>query len=522
MPPRHYDWIHYHARTRPLAPALTDLGRNVTLTYVALDERVARLASFLKSRGINSGDRVAVLAQNCSDQFEILFACGRIGAIFLPLNWRLSLPELADITNRSVPAIFFHDAEHAEACSALSREAGVPMLQIGGGESSPYEEAIRSCSALAEDVPVTHDDVQVLMYTSGTMGRPKGVMLTFGMTFWNAVNVGMPARISPETRFLSAMPLFHTAGLNLFANPVFRAGGQVLVMRGFDAGAVLNAIDDPAFGITHFFAVPAAYQAMTTHARFAATDLSRLQLACVGGAATPQPLLETWLARGVPLANGYGMTETGPAVTLLSGQDAKRKSGSTGQALLNVEVRIVRDDDAEAGVAEAGELWVRGPSVTPGYWRDPAATTAAFEDGWLKTGDIVRRDAEGFFYVLDRAKDMYISGGENVYPAEVEAVLYQIDGVADAAVVGVGDDRWGEAGLAILVVKPGSTLDRDAVIAHCRQNLATFKHPRDVVFTDVLPRTASGKVHKPTLREKFAVGSPGGATSRADAPRARA
>jgi len=246
---------------------------------------------------------------------------------------------------------------------------------------------------------------------------------------------------------------------------------------------------------------------MAQHPDFAATDLSALRIACVGGAATPPPLLELWSQRGIPLANGYGMTETGPGVSLLTGADAARKQGSVGQPLLHVETRIVKDDGSDAGIDEAGELWVRGPGITPGYWRDPVATEASFVDGWLKTGDVLRRDADGYFFVMDRAKDMYISGGENVYPAEVEGVLHRLEGIADAAVIGVADERWGETGLAIVVVRPDVEIDEAAVLAHCRENLARFKHPRTVIFTDVLPRTASGKIHKPTLRERFGAGA---------------
>lgn len=501
---RHRDWISHHALRRPDAPALTDLTRGRTLTYAQLDDRAARLAAFLAGRGIARGDRVAALAQNCSDLFELLFACGRIGAIFLPLNWRLTVSELDYILSNAEPAFLFHDAEHASVAVELAKPRSLPTLELGGDVASAYEDAITSAAPLAECAAVDHDDVQLLMYTSGTTGFPKGAMLTYGMTFWNAINVGFPVGIASDSRILAVMPLFHTAGLNLFAMPVFHAGGHVLMMRGFEPGAALDALGDPALGITHFFAVPAAYLFMSQHDRFAATDLARLRLACVGGAATPPSLLETWLARGVPLANGYGMTETGPAVSLLDGRDAARKQGSTGQALLHVETRVVSEDGAPAGIDEPGELWVRGPAVTPGYWRNPEASAAAFVDGWLKTGDVVRRDAEGFFFVLDRAKDMYISGGENVYPAEVEGVLHRLEGVADAAVIGVADERWGETGLAILVAAPGSAIDEQAVLDHCSRHLARFKHPRAVIFTDILPRTASGKIHKPTLRTTYA------------------
>jgi fatty-acyl-CoA synthase len=277
----------------------------------------------------------------------------------------------------------------------------------------------------------------------------------------------------------------------------------VKIMRSFEPGLALKLISDPAEGINVFFGVPAIYQFMAQHPDFASADFSRLVIGGVGGALMPVPLLNAWEARGVALQQGYGMTETSPAVLALDREDAGRKAGSAGKPVLHTEVRIVRPDGTDAATGELGELWVRGPNVTPGYWNRPEANASSFTDGWLHTGDATRVDDEGFYYIVDRWKDMYISGGENVYPAEVENVLHQIAAVAEAAVIGVGDPQWGEVGMAIIAVKPGASLSEAEIAAHCATNLARFKCPRLIRFVDALPRNATGKIHKPTLRQQF-------------------
>jgi fatty-acyl-CoA synthase len=323
------------------------------------------------------------------------------------------------------------------------------------------------------------------------------------MNFWNTVHSMAMAGISRSTVFLGLLPLFHTGGLNVFSYPVFQCGGAVLIMRAFDPGEALRLIGDPGVGITHMFGVPANYQFMGQHPRFAETDVSRLVFAGVGGAPTPDAILQTWQHQGAVLQQGYGMTETSPLVLVLDREDAVRKAGSAGKPALHMEMRVVGDDGADAPVGTVGELWVKGPNITKGYWNQPEITAASFTDGWLHTGDAALIDDEGYYFIVDRWKDMYISGGENVYPAEVENVLYENDAVAEAAVIGVSDMRWGQVGRAVVVLKPGLTLTEDEIVAHCAANLARYKLPHSVVFTDALPRNATGKVHKPTLRMQF-------------------
>jgi fatty-acyl-CoA synthase len=469
-------------------------------TYAELHLRTDRLAAVLTSRGVGRGDRVALLAPNCAEYFELQFACGRLGAIMVPLNWRLTVPELEYILGDCAPKLLIHDKSFIQQAAALSGS----LLEIDPERpDSAYETALTSAPAPPAPLAVSHDDISTIMYTSGTTGHPKGAIITHGMTFWNAVNLGIPALISPQTVQLVILPLFHTGGLNCYANPVLHAGGTILIMRTFEPGLALDYISDKSLGITHFFGVPAPYQFMMQHPKFQSADLSRLRVSGVGGAPCALAILEGWAARGVALVQGWGMTETSPAGTMLDAADAIRKVGSAGKAMMHTAIRIVDEAGKDVKQGEIGELLIKGPNITPGYLNKPEATAAAFTDGWLHTGDACRMDDEGFVYIVDRWKDMYISGGENVYPAEVENVLFQLPQVADAAIIGVPNDRWGEVGMAIIVKKAGQPLEEGDVIRHCLGKLAKFKVPQSVTFVDVLPRNATGKVLKRELRTQF-------------------
>jgi fatty-acyl-CoA synthase len=503
LPVRYYDWIAHFGRRTPDKPAVVDLASERRFSYAQFDARISRLAAHLREAlKIGRGDRVAVLALNTSDTLEVQFACGRLGAVFLPLNTRLTVPELQYIVGDAAPSLLIHDAELAHIALAVAKLCKVSStLLLGPGNS--YEAAIASAKPLDKVEVVTLDDISTIMYTSGTTGQPKGAIITHGMTFWNSVNLGGPAYISPSSVLLTVLPLFHTGGLNCYTNPVLHAGGTVLIMRAFDPGLALQLISDPSFRINVFFGVPSIYQFMAQHPAFATSDFSRLIIGGVGGAPMPVPLLKVWEQRGVALQQGYGMTETSPAVMTLDREDAARKAGSSGKPVLHTEVRIVRPDGTDADVGELGELWVKGPNITPGYWNRPDANASSFTDGWLHTGDAARIDEEGFYYIVDRWKDMYISGGENVYPAEVENVLHQLAAIAEAAVIGIPSEQWGEVGMAIIAVKPGHSITEAEIYAHCEANLARFKRPRVIKFVDALPRNATGKIHKPTLRKNF-------------------
>jgi fatty-acyl-CoA synthase len=498
----YYDCIAHHAMRRPHSLAAVDLATGRHHTYRDYDDRISRLAgSFRSQYGIVAGDRIAVLAPNTTDTFEVQFACGRIGAIFVPLNWRLAKPELRAILADCTPAMLVYDLEFAERAHELADGIG-QLISLG----PMFEHIALAGAALEKPIAAALDDISTILYTSGTTGRPKGAIITHGMNFWNTVHSMSLAGVARSTVFLGLLPLFHTGGLNVFSYPVFQVGGTVIIMRTFDPGEALRLIGNASAGVTHMFGVPANYQFMGQHPHFAETDMTRLVFAGVGGAPTPDTILRTWQEQGAILQQGYGMTETSPLVLVLDKEDAVRKAGSAGKPALNMEMRVVGDDGTDAAPGTVGELWVRGPNITKGYWQQPEVTAASFTDGWLHTGDAALVDDEGYYFIVDRWKDMYISGGENVYPAEVENVLYQNEAIAEAAVIGMSDTRWGQVGRAVVVVKPGCSLTEDEVVAHCAANLARYKLPHSVVFTDALPRNATGKVHKPTLRQTFGEG----------------
>lgn len=491
MPVPYYDWISHHAAHRPDKIAAVDLASGRQLTWRDFDQRVARVAGYVREeRGITRGDRVAVLAQNTTDTLEIQFACFRISAIFVPLNWRLAVPELCAILEDCSPRLLIHDIEFATAATDLAQACPSLSVCARGEAGDPYERAAAEAHPLAHPERVTHDDIAVLLYTSGTTGRPKGVVHTHGVVFWVTINFAACGSTSSSSVGLCATPLFHIGGVG-YANTFFHCGGKVVMMRGFDAAEALRLLGDPSLGITHFFGVPAHYQFMAQQPGFDAADFSRLEMGAVGAAPVPLTLLDIWKARGVTLRQLYGMTENG-VVLMLDQEDATRKAGSTGKPVLHTEVRLVSTDGKDAAPGEIGEIWAKGPNVTPGYWNQPEITRASFTDGWLHTGDAAYTDDEGFYFIVDRWKDMYISGGENVYPAEIENILYQLPAIAEAAVIGVPDPTWGEVGRAFIVLKPGQSLTEAEIFAHCTANLARYKVPRSIVFTDALPRTATG------------------------------
>jgi fatty-acyl-CoA synthase len=502
---RHYDWLAFHARRTPGKLALVDLESGRRFTYGEFNGRAGRLAHFLASGlGVGRGDRVGVLARDSSDLFEIQFACAKLGAIFAPFNWRLTAAELDYIIGDTAPEVIFHGPEFAETLRGPGISPAVEHLveTTGLGDASPYEEAISGAGDEAAPVEVTHDDTWTLLYTSGTTGRPKGAMLTYGVTFHNAVNVAVSVRITSATVNLDVLPLFHTAGLNLFANPVFHAGGTVLVMRSFEAGDLMSLLGDAEAGVTHFHGVPANYLFMSQLPEFERTDFSHLEFAGVGGAPSPVALLDAYARHGLDIVQAYGMTEVGPWALAQNAGAARAKPGSVGKPVMHSEACVVGPDGSDVAPGEIGELRFKGPNVVPGYWRRPDADAASFTGGWLHTGDAARMDQDGDYYIVDRWKDMYISGGENVYPVEVENAIAAHAAVLEAAVVGRADERWGEVGHAIVRLKDGESATAEEITGFCGETLARYKIPKSVEFTvEPLPRTASGKLLKRQLRD---------------------
>jgi len=509
----HFDWIKRHAERTPDRLALVDAHTGRTFTYAQFNERANRLASFLKDTlGIERGDRVSILAQNSSDYYEVLFACGKMGAILNTLNWRLAAPELEFILNDCAPRVLVYEALFAGAVDALRPRIGcefyVSMADYAVADEWTYEDALAAGDPAGVPLPeLPYTDTWAILYTSGTTGRPKGAQVTYGNFFYNAVGMGAAIDLTSADVNLNVLPTFHAGGLGLYAGPILHAGGALVVMRAFEPGAFLRLIEQ--WRVTKLLLVPSIYLMLAQYPDLDHYNLSGVRHWGSGGSSLPPSLVQLYAARGIVIQQGFGMTETGPTVFIIDKENALRKAGSVGKPVLHTDVCIMDRDRHVLGPNQVGELCIRGGNVTTGYWNRPEATAEALVvhpgtgGRWLHSGDAAMYDDEGFYYIVDRWKDMFISGGENVYPAEVENVLYQHPAVAEVAVIGVPHPRWQEVGRAVVVVKPGQALTEAEVIEFCQGKLAKYKIPKSVVFVEALPRTAAGKVLKRELREEF-------------------
>ncbi len=499
-----FDWLAIRARLSADKTALVDAATGREYTYREFNDRAGRLARVLREKwDLEPGDRVAILAHNSSEYFEALFAAAKAGLILVPLNWRLAIPELEGILADSEPRGIIHDGEFADVAAALMGgiEGGRRMAYGGHAPDGAlhYEEAVAT-SAPMEMEPRPNDDPWYLLFTAGTTGRPKGVIQTFDMALYNYLNIGVPIGLTEDDTSLNLLPTFHSGGMNLYAIPTFIAGGTAIIQKVFDPAETLELIKDRT---TLFFGVPAVYLFLSQHPGFDEADLSGVRSWACGGAPMPVSLLETYADRGIFIRQGFGMTETGPTVFLVDEDHAASKAGSVGLPQMFVDVKIVDRYGNDVPPGENGELLIRGPGITPGYWRLPEVTAETIIDGWLHSGDVARCDEDGYYSIVDRWKDMYISGGENVYPAEVENVLFSHPAVAEAAVIGVPDPKWQEVGRAIVVIAEGAEATSDDLVTFCRKQLAGYKVPKSVVFVDELPRNAAGKVLKTVLRESY-------------------
>jgi fatty-acyl-CoA synthase len=496
------DWIAYHARVAPGHVACIDLASSRQFTYAAFDARIARLANFLRGGlSVAPGDRVLVLSKNDSDVFELQFACQRLGAIFVPLNWRLAGEELQFIAADANAVVLFHAAEFTAQAHVIQTATGLRhLVDLRSGLPSAYERGIAAASESFSTLANGDLDVWAMIYTSGTTGRPKGAQVTYRMAFFNAVTLCAAFDVNAQSRNLVVLPTFHTGGLNVFANPVFFAGGVNLVLRDFDPALVVMMLGNGS--ITHMLGVPTIHAALTAEPGFDRIAADKLRGIAVAGAPCPVSLIERYATLGVALRQCWGMTEAGPLALITPREAPAAKMAASGLQSMFAQAAIADAKGQLLGDDKVGELLVRGPVVTPGYWNREDATREAFIDGgWFRTGDAAWRDADGFHYIVDRWKDMFISGGENVYPAEIERVLAQAEGVEECAVIGMPDEKWGECGRAFIVPRRGRRPLPAALAQHCSRRLAKYKVPRDFVLVDALPRNAAGKVLKTRLRE---------------------
>ncbi|MBW6498414.1 MAG: AMP-binding protein [Bacteroidales bacterium] len=455
---------------------------------------------FATELNLAKGDRVAVLAENCLEYITLLGVAQKTGIIIVPLNYRLTSRELEFMLGDASPKITFVEEkfrEKLENIKNLGELTKVRSLEDFAKRSDAFLQ--KQQDAAFENVPLDENDPLLIIYTSGTTAFPKGSIYTHKMMFWNSINTQMRLDLTADDRSINCAPPFHTGGWNVLQTPFLHHGAYTLMMRSFDAGAVLKALDQR--DMTIFWAVPTMLKLMQDDPLYEKVKLEKVRYFIVGGEAMPIPLIEQWHKKGIFIRQGYGLTEVGPNVMSLNHQDATRKAGSIGKPNFYYEVRIVDEQGTDVPVGEVGEFLLKGPTVTPGYWNNPAATSQTIKDGWFHTGDLVRMDDEGFVYVVDRIKNMYISGAENVYPAEVEYLLRKHPAVDEVAIIGVPDPKWGETGKAFIVIKKDNKVTAAEIIAYCSGRLAKYKIPKHVVFLNELPKNHAGKIDRKKLKE---------------------
>jgi fatty-acyl-CoA synthase len=475
------------------------------ITYRRLADAADRVSALLWQRGIRKGDAVAYLGENSPEFIQVMFGAMQLGAVFVPVNTRLAPPEIAHVLTDSGTRALIHDSEFADRIAAVVDAGGIAH-RIGTGEGTSdrpgLAQLLRTTRAGHADADVTLDDPAAIIYTSGTTGKAKGAVLTHGNLTWVAINCIVDYDVLSTDIALMISPLFHVASLGMGALPVILKGATIVLEKRFEPGRALAQIE--RHGVTMLSGVPTTYQLMADHPDWAGADLSSLRTLTCGGSAVPTRILNAYEERGLSFTQGYGMTETSPGATSLSPAMTRAKQGSVGLPHFFTEVRIADEDGAMVTRGTVGEIEISGPNVFPGYHADPDATAAAFTaDDWFRSGDLGYLDPDGYLYIADRLKDMIISGGENIYPAEVENLITDIDEVTGVAVIGIPDERWGEVPWAVVTVREGGSVDTDGVRAHLDGKVARYKLPRNVVVVDELPRTASGKVRKADLRARY-------------------
>lgn len=502
------DWLSRRRQATPDREAVLDDITGRRYSYADLDQRATRVAQHLRHQlGILPYDRVACLTTNRIEAIDLYFACGKLGAILVPLNHRLPAGGLLELLDDCQPKLLIYESQFADVAAAAERVSKVWC--IDPSTTATAEPSVSE--ALTDELAVgqafeAHDaeetDVAMILYTSGTTGRAKGAMISYRQIHWNALNTIIGLRLTEHDTSFMHMPLYHTGGWHVLFTPLMLLGGRVVLQAGFDAQRCNELLCHE--GITILFGIPTTLRMMAEAENFAAADFSCVRYAIFGGESCPLPLIETYSARGVAMRQGYGLTEAGPNCFSLPAQDAVRKQGSIGFPNFLVDARLCRDDGTLAEVGEVGELQMRGPHVFAGYWNNPQATTEVLQDGWLATGDLMTRDDEGYYFVVGRKKEMYVSGGENVYPPQVERTLQEHEAVASAAVVGVADPKWGEAGWAFVQLHSEAAASEAELRTWCEQHLARFQCPKQIVLVDQLPLGSSGKIDKRVLTERAA------------------
>ena len=497
-------WTTTRRRKNPDKPAVI-FGDGEVLTYRAFADATDRISSVLAQRGIRKGDAVAYLGENSPEFLQVLFACAQLGAVFVPVNTRLAPPEVTHVLADSQARALIHDVEFAGRVADGVEAAQIAHVLLTG-DGADGIPGLRQWAAEAPhghaDVAVALDDPAAIIYTSGTTGKAKGAVLSHGNLTWCAMNCIVDYDVVSTDIALMISPLFHVASLGMGALPVILKGATIVLEKGFEAGRALELIE--RHRVTMLSGVPTTYQLMADHPNWADADTSSLEKLTCGGSAVPTRILNAFEERGLSFSQGYGMTETSPGATALAPDMTRAKQGSVGLPHFFTDVRIADEEGRMVPRGTVGEIEITGPNVFLGYHRQPEATAAAFtDDGWFRSGDLGYLDEDGYLYIADRLKDMIISGGENIYPAEVENLISDIRGISGVAVIGVPDERWGEVPWAVVTLRDGAQVSTESVRAELDGVLARYKLPKNVVVVEDLPRTASGKIRKPDLRARF-------------------
>ncbi|MEO3922337.1 long-chain fatty acid--CoA ligase [Micromonosporaceae bacterium B7E4] len=495
-------WAARRARMSPQRVALVHDDRECT--YEAVADSANRAGHALRALGVRPGDRVGYLGPNAPSFLTALFGTGQLGAVFVPLNTRLAAPELAYILGDCGIEVLVYAAGQAELVAALRDLVALrhTVALEPGGTDPDLATLLERAAPDPLDEPVSLDETGLVLYTSGTTGRPKGVRLSHGNLAWNTFNMLIDVDLAADEVTLVTAPMFHVAALNQTVLPTFVKGGRSVLVPAFDPAVALDLIE--RHRVTFMFGVPSMFQAIAGTARWETADLSSVRSMICGGAPVPEPLIRAYQRRGLTFMQGYGMTETSPGALFLRAADSAAHAGSAGTPVFFSDVRLHDAAGAEVPAGVHGEIVVHGPNVMAGYWQRPVETAAVLSpDGWFRSGDLGIVDGEGYFHIRDRVDDMFISGGENVYPAEVEEVLYRHPAVAECAVIGVADERWGQVGRAVVVLRPGAAVDPAELLGSLHGEIARYKIPKTLVFADSLPRTGSGKVHKGRLRRAY-------------------
>ena len=505
------------ARLTPEREALLEVETGRRFTYAELNDRANRCVNWLMALGVGEGDRVSILAHNSVVYLDLFYGCAKIGAIFTPLNWRLAAPELAYILNDCTPSVLFVGPEFASLWAEIAPAAAIPHLI----PLADYESTLHKASATDpiphsafriphSAPPIPHSALRIphselphcILYTSGTTGKPKGAIIPQRQVLWNCINTVISWGLTEHDVSPVFTPMFHAGGLFAFLTPIFYVGGRIVLAKEFDVEESLRVILEEK--CTVILGVPTLFQMWQKSPGYASADFCHVRFFISGGAPCPPQLINQWREeKGVVFRQGYGLTEVGPNCFSMTDAESAPKTGSVGKPIFHSEMKLVDEVGQPVAVGETGELCIKGPHVCSGYWRNEEATAVSLVNGWFHTGDMARMDEDGFYTIVGRFKDMLISGGENVYAAEVEAVFREHPAVAEAALIGKPDAQWGEVGVMITVLKPGCAATPEELRAFCQTRLARYKVPKEVIFIDQLPYSPYGKVEKVKLKQQF-------------------